>query len=40
MVGRILGTVTPLVVVWFRVVWSVNDWILFRDFYWREALDK
>jgi hypothetical protein len=24
--------------VWFRVVWSVNDRILFRDFYWRSQL--
>jgi hypothetical protein len=24
--------------VWFRVIWSVNDRILFRDFYWRGQL--
>jgi hypothetical protein len=23
---------------WFRVVWSVNDWMLFPDFYWRSQL--
>jgi len=23
--------------VWFRVVWSVNDRMLFREFYWRSS---